>query len=93
MIRARIERMAPGDVISGSLSAWLKNIDGEDIQTRTTDAIAIVDNRGDPAEILEDNLSIVQRRIIEHFRKRVLELDEDVLAVLARHELQFIRIP
>lgn len=89
---ARIERIAPGDVITGSLGTWLKNISADPTSPpRTVDEIAVVDRLGRPVEMPAQELSTLQLRIIEHLRKRVLDVDDAGYAVLSRHELHFVK--
>lgn len=90
---ARVERMAPGDVITGSLGTWLKNIEEDQNAVRSAEEIAIVDRLGKAVELRDSDLTILQRRIVEHLRKRVLEVDDSGYAILARHELHFVGRP
>ncbi|MEM9355829.1 MAG: hypothetical protein AAGB04_06430, partial [Pseudomonadota bacterium] len=89
---ARVVRLAEGDIISASLGAWLKSIEPQGASPSRAD-VSLIDRRGDPVSLPAEELSIVQKRIIEHIRKKVLRADDDGFAVLSRHEMQFVRRP
>jgi hypothetical protein len=90
---ARVERLAPGDGIAGTLGTWFKNIEADETSPRPTDDIGIVEKLGNPVEIEGKDFSVLQRRIMEHLRKCALEVDGAGYAILARHELRFVRRP
>lgn len=90
---ARIEHLAPGDVLTGTLSACIKDIMSDaKSPPRPVDTIALV-NRGKPVDMPAEELTELQLRVMEHLRKKVLDIADDGYAVLTRHELHVIRRP
>lgn len=89
-ILAKIVDLAPGDVIKGTFGTWLKDIASDESGQPRIDDITIVDRLGERPELQEHQLSILQRKIIEHLRKSVLSLDAEGFAILSSHELHFI---
>ena len=88
---AKIVRIAPGDVIKATLGAYLKDIESdESAPSKTIDEFTIVDRMGERQEVPTEQLSILQRRIIEHLRKSVLRLNDEGLAVISTHELHLV---
>lgn len=89
-ILAKIVDLAPGDVIKGTFGTWLKDIASDESAPPRIDDIAVVDRLGEQPQLPEQELSILQRKIIEHLRKSVLVPDAEGFAVISSHELQFI---
>ncbi|MEM7778060.1 MAG: hypothetical protein AAF732_20950 [Pseudomonadota bacterium] len=89
-----LERLSDGETVTASIGTWLKDIEPVDEQSDTvagSGEIAIVDSEGQEVEIAVNELTTEQRRFIEHLELAGLERDEQNFAVLASHELTFVR--
>jgi hypothetical protein len=89
-----VERLAHGDVIMATLATWLKYIAPDDSEAASHPAdgdIALLDRTGGEVKLDAKRLTVEQQRIIEHLAKRRLNTDENNYAVVARHEIEFVR--
>jgi hypothetical protein len=88
---AKIVELAIGDVLRGSISAWLKHIEPA-TGWRQPNAIAHVHvYRDEPGRYdTAEDISTAQVRLMEHLRKMFLKTDDNNYAELSSHEIEFI---
>ena len=88
---ANIEQLSSGEVIRATLSTWLKFVAADETSPRES-PIGIVDRTDGGLKTLpEMEMTVAQRRIIEHLAKLRLNPDVDNEIEIASHEVEFVR--
>lgn len=88
---ANVEQLAHGDVIKASLETWLKYIEVDDGELQES-SIGVLDRvTGELKAQSAEERTVEQRRIIAHLAKLLLKHDDNNYAIVAEHEIEYVR--